>query len=281
MFIANTVHEAKKQVKIWKNNNNTIGFVPTMGFLHDGHLSLIKQSVAKNHKTVVSIFVNPIQFSPNEDMDKYPRDFEADRAMCHNAEVDLIFYPKTDEMYPKDFSTYVDMDGLTKELCGKSRVNHFRGVCTVVTKLLNIIKADRAYFGQKDAQQLAVVRRMVRDLSMDVEIINCPTVREEDGLAKSSRNSYLSTAEREAAQVVSQAVFKGEYLVKVGEVNVLKVVEAMKAIIQAEPLAKIDYIEIVDLYAMDKIEKIKGSVLGAVAVYIGKTRLIDNFVCER
>ena len=278
MTVTNTVQATRNQIKEWKKSGYTIGFVPTMGFLHEGHCSLIEYSAKANDKTVVSIFVNPIQFGPSEDLKSYPRDFEADKIMCREAGTDLIFYPEVEAMYAKDFCTYVDMEGsLTKTLCGKSRPSHFRGVCTVVNKLFNIVMPDYAYFGQKDAQQLAVIKRMVRDLSMDVEIIGCPIVREADGLAKSSRNSYLSPEERKAAQVVSQAIFEGELLVNSGEKSVKKVTQAMEQIIQAEPLARIDYIEVIDLDTFNGIDEIKAPVLGAVAVYIGKTRLIDNF----
>ena len=280
MVITTTIQETRAQIKSWKIEGKTIGFVPTMGFLHEGHRGLLTRSVAENDKTVVSIFVNPMQFGPAEDLDKYPRDFDADSMMCQKAKADLIFYPEASEMYPKDFCTYVDMDGLTRGLCGKSRPVHFRGVCTVVAKLFNIVTADRAYFGQKDAQQLAVIRRMVRDLSMDIEIMACPTVREADGLAKSSRNSYLSPKERAAALVVSKAVFEGERIIKSGELDSAKVVRAMEEIVQAEPLAKIDYLELVDLYTLERVKEIKSPVLGAAAVYIGKTRLIDNFIWE-
>jgi len=277
MLIINTIKDTRNQIKAWKKSGYTVGFVPTMGFLHEGHRSLIEYSVAENDKTVVSIFVNPIQFGPNEDLEKYPRDFEADRAMCQEVGADLIFFPEVKEMYPEGFYTYVDMESLTKGLCGASRPIHFRGVCTVVNKLFNITVPDKAYFGQKDAQQLAVIKRMVRDLSMDVEVIGCPIVRESDGLAKSSRNSYLSPEERKAAQVVSRAIFEGERLVKSGEICVEKVTQAMEAIVQAEPLARIDYIEIVDCDTLSQIDEIKGNVLGAAAVYFGKTRLIHNF----
>ncbi|MCL2398883.1 MAG: pantoate--beta-alanine ligase [Defluviitaleaceae bacterium] len=276
MIIANTIQEVRAHVYGWKKYH-TIGFVPTMGYLHEGHLSLIERSVAENAKTIVSIFVNPMQFSPTEDLDKYPRDLESDKAMCRKAGANLIFYPQVEEIYPKDFYSYVDMEGLTKELCGKTRANHFRGVCTVVNKLFNIVAADRAYFGQKDAQQLAVIKKMVRDLNMDIEIIGCPIIREVDGLAKSSRNSYLSLEERKAAQVVSQAIFKGEELVKSGEISAKNIIESMTKIVQTEPLAKIDYIEIVDLDTLEKIQEVTKPTLGAVAIYIGKTRLIDNF----
>lgn len=280
MLVINTIKGTRDQIKAWKKSGYTVGFVPTMGFLHEGHRSLIEHSVAKNDKTAVSIFVNPIQFGPCEDLEKYPRDFEADRAMCKEVGADLIFFPEVEEMYPEGFYTYVDMENLTKGLCGKSRPVHFRGVCTVVNKLFNITIPDRAYFGQKDAQQLAVIKRMVRDLGMDVEVVGCPTIREPDGLAKSSRNSYLSIEERKAAQVVSRAIFEGERLVKSGETCVKKVIQAMEGIVKKEPLAKIDYIEIVDLGDLSKIDEIKGPVLGAAAVFIGKTRLIDNFIAN-
>ena len=277
MIIANTVIGAREQVKQWKKESCTVGLVPTMGFLHEGHKSLIDRSAVENDKTVVSIFVNPIQFGPAEDLKKYPKDFKADSAMCREAKADMLFSPEVDEMYSEDFGTFINVDGLTKTLCGKSRPGHFRGVCTVVAKLFNIIPANRAYFGQKDAQQLAVIKRMARDLSMDIEVIACPIVRESDGLAKSSRNSYLSPEERIAAFVVSRAVFEGERLVKSGAKNAGFVISAMEAIVRAEPLAKIDYIEIVDLFTMEKADEINGPVLGALAVYIGKTRLIDNW----
>lgn len=279
MKTVETVSELKEILRAWREENLSIGFVPTMGFLHEGHTSLIERSAADNDKTVVSIFVNPMQFGPNEDLEAYPRDFETDKAMCMEAGADLIFYPSVKEIYPDGFHTYVDMGGLTQGLCGKSRPIHFRGVCTVVAKLFNYVPADRAYFGQKDAQQLAVIRQMARDLSFDIEIIGCPTVREPDGLAKSSRNSYLSPEERQAAVVVSKSVFEGKRMVESGERSA-RIVQAMTDIIQAEPLAKIDYVELVDLYTMEKVKEVNGPVLGAVAVYIGKTRLIDNFIWD-
>lgn len=282
MQITYNIQETKSQIRAWKKSGYSVGFVPTMGYLHEGHQSLIQQSVAENDKTVVSIFVNPIQFAPTEDFDKYPRDFNADTKLCGKTGADLIFIPDKEEMYAGDFSTFIDMDGVTKELCGKSRPTHFRGVCTVVNKLFNIITPDRAYFGQKDAQQLAVVKRMVRDLNMDVNIIGCPIIREKDGLARSSRNIYLSPEERKAALVLSRAVFEGERLVRSGERSAKSVITAMKGIIDSEPLAKIDYIEIVDNNSIEKINTItNGSeVLGAIAIFIGNTRLIDNFICE-
>jgi len=280
MKITYKIQETKEQIKEWKKNGCSIGFVPTLGFLHEGHLSLIQKSTEENDKTVVSIFVNPIQFGSSEDFSDYPKDLQTDAEMCEKMGVELIFNPSVEEMYPSDFNTFVVMDGVTRELCGKSRPIHFRGVCTVVNKLFNIITPDRAYFGQKDAQQLAVVSRMVKDLSMDVQIIGCPIVREEDGLAKSSRNYYLSSEERLAARILSKAIFEGERLVMEGERNSEKVISLMKSIIETEPLARIDYIEIVDSKSIEKITTIQGSVLAAMAVFIGKARLLDNFICE-
>ena len=200
MKIAETVAEVRQQVKAWRKEGLTVGLVPTMGYLHEGHQSLIAKACEQNDRVVVSVFVNPTQFGPNEDLESYPRDLEHDAALCESTGAALIFHPTPAEMYPKGFCSFVDMDVLTKELCGLSRPVHFRGVCTVVSKLLHIVQPDRAYFGEKDAQQLAVIRRMVLDLNMDVEIVGCPIVREADGLAKSSRNTYLSPEERKAAK---------------------------------------------------------------------------------
>jgi len=280
MIIVHTIKEVKEQVKEWKKQGHRIGFVPTMGYLHEGHQSLILRSVKENEKTVVSIFVNPTQFAPSEDLTSYPRDLQADAKLCKKTGVDLIFHPSVEEMYAADSCTFVDMDGVTKELCGKSRPTHFRGVCTVVNKLFHIVAADRAYFGQKDAQQLSVIKRMVRDFDMDVEIIGCPIVRETDGLAKSSRNTYLNPEERQAALVLSKTIFEAERLIISGERSSDKIIAQMRAMIQAEPLAKIDYIEVVNSISIEKIEVIQGSVLIAIAVFIGKTRLIDNFIRE-
>ena len=233
------------------------------------------QGMRHNDKVVVSIFVNPMQFGPTEDLATYPRDLDHDAALCESAGVDLIFHPEPEEMYEKDFCSFVDMTGLTEGLCGKTRPIHFRGVCTVVNKFFNIVTPDRAYFGQKDGQQLAVIKRMVRDLNMDIEIIGCPIVREEDGLAKSSRNTYLSPEERKAALILSKTVALGKELAKT-EKDANKVVEAMKKNIETEPMAKIDYVEAVDALSMEPVEKLEGTCMLAMAVYIGKTRLIDN-----
>lgn len=280
MKIAYTVEDVKSQVRQWKKEGLTVGLVPTMGYLHEGHESLIKRAVAENDRVVVSVFLNPTQFAPNEDLASYPRDFEADTKLCEGAGAALVFHPEPSEMYAEDACTFVDMTAVTKELCGKSRPIHFRGVCTVVNKLMNISMADRAYFGQKDAQQLAVIRRMVRDLDMNVEVVGCPIIREADGLAKSSRNTYLSEEERKAGLVLSQAVKLGQKLVAEGEKSAAAVTGAMSELISAEPLAKIDYVSMVSWDSIEPVETIEGPVLVAMAVYIGKTRLIDNFIYE-
>lgn len=275
MKIVGTVKEVREQVKEWKKQGLSVGFVPTMGYLHEGHKSLMDAARKGNDKVVVSIFVNPMQFGPTEDLATYPRDLDHDAALCESAGVDLIFHPEAEEMYEKDFCSFVDMTGLTEGLCGKTRPIHFRGVCTVVNKLFNIVTPDHAYFGQKDGQQLAVIKRMVRDLNMDIEIVGCPIVREEDGLAKSSRNTYLSPEERKAALILSKTVALGKELAKT-EKDANKVVEAMKKNIETEPIAKIDYVEAVDALSMAPVEKLEGACMLAMAVYIGKTRLIDN-----
>ena len=280
MILARTVNEVKAQVREWKSQGLSVGLVPTMGYLHEGHQSLIKRAVAENDKVVVSVFVNPIQFAPNEDLETYPRDLEADCALCESTGAAMVFHPEPEEMYGDDFTTFVDMTGVTKELCGKSRPTHFRGVCTVVNKLFNIAMPDRAYFGQKDAQQLAVIRRMVRNLNMNLEVVGCPIIRESDGLAKSSRNTYLSPEERKAALVLSKAIFMGERMIKDGEHDGEKVLSAMRELIESEPLARIDYGEMVKWDSIEIHHKVDGPVLVAIAVYIGKTRLIDNFIAE-
>ena len=280
MNIATTVEQAKQTVRQWKAEGLTMGLVPTMGYLHEGHESLIKRAVAECDRVMVSVFLNPIQFAPNEDLATYPRDFDADIVLIENAGADLVFHPEPSELYAPDACTFVNVEGITSELCGKTRPTHFRGVCTVVSKLMNISQADRAYFGQKDAQQLAVVRRMVLDLNMNVEVVGCPIVREEDGLAKSSRNTYLSPAEREAALVLSRAVREGERLMEEGKRDAKTILSAMRAIIEAEPLARIDYVEMVSWDGIKPVDVADSSVLVAMAVYIGKTRLIDNFIFE-
>ena len=277
MKIVKTVQEVRDIVNEWRKEGLTVGLVPTMGYLHEGHQSLIAKSVAQNDRTVVSIFLNPIQFGPTEDLESYPRDPERDAKLCEDTGADLIFRPDVSDMYYDDFCTFVDMDIITKNLCGKSRPTHFRGVFTVVLKLFNIVKPDRAYFGQKDAQQLAVIKRMVRDFNIDIEIVGCPIVREADGLAKSSRNTYLNPEERKAALILSHSLKKGIDVIKTGETNSKKIIAAITEVINTEPLAKIDYVSVVDAVTMQDVEAIKNDVLVAIAVKIGKTRLIDNF----
>ena len=216
MKIYGEIAKVRETVKAWKAQGLTVGFVPTMGYLHEGHKSLIDAARKENDRVVVSIFVNPMQFGPKEDLASYPRDLDKDAKLCEAAGVDVIFHPEPEEMYTPQFCSYVDMNGLTTELCGKTRPTHFRGVCTVVSKLFNIVQPDRAYFGQKDAQQLAVIKHMVDDLNMNVEVIGCPIIREEDGLAKSSRNTYLSAEERKAALILSKTIFMGQKMVEEG-----------------------------------------------------------------
>jgi len=278
MKVAETIKEVREQVQEWKRQGLSVGLVPTMGYLHEGHKSLIVRAVAENDRVVVSDFVNPIQFGPKEDLESYPRDFAHDAEICREVGAALVFHPQPEEMYHEDFSSFVDMDTLTGGLCGKSRPTHFRGVCTVVSKLFHIVTPDRAYFGQKDAQQLAVIRHMASDLDFGIEIVGCPIVREEDGLAKSSRNTYLSEQERKAALVLSQSLKEGKALLDAGEKDASKIVGAIVKRIEGEPLAKIDYVEVVDWDTLKPVEKIEKTVLAAVAVYIGKTRLIDNFI---
>lgn len=280
MKVVKTISEVRAQVKDWKKAGLSVGLVPTMGYLHEGHKSLIERACQENDKVVVSIFVNPTQFGPNEDFAAYPRDLERDAALCESVGAALVFHPEPEEMYGEGFHTYVNMEVLSETLCGKTRPIHFRGVCTVVSKLFHIVTPDRAYFGQKDAQQLAIIKRMVRDLNFDIEIVGCPIVREPDGLAKSSRNTYLSPEERKAALILSQAIHLGQELTQNGETDAEKIVQEMKNLIETEPLAKIDYVQAVDAVSMQSVSKMEGAVLVAMAVYIGKTRLIDNFIYE-
>jgi len=276
MKIVKTIEEVREYIKEWRTEGLSIGLVPTMGYLHEGHLSLIRHA-SENDRIVVSIFVNPMQFGPQEDLSSYPKDLDSDSKMCEENGVDLIFNPEPEEMYELDFCSYVDMSVLTEELCGLSRPVHFRGVCTVVSKLFNIITPDRAYFGEKDAQQLAIIKRMVRDLNVNIEVIGCPIIREKDGLAKSSRNTYLNEEERNAALALSKSIQIGEKRLADGERDASVLVNVMKDCIEKEPLAKIDYLKVVDVVSMRQVEKIVSPVLVAMAVYIGKTRLIDNF----
>ncbi len=278
IIVAKTIDEVRAQVAKWQAEGKSVGLVPTMGFLHAGHGSLIKKAVKQNDEVIVSDFVNPTQFGPNEDLESYPRDFEADKNFCTKLGASLIFNPEPDEMYDRP-RAYVSIEELSDGLCGARRPIHFKGVCTVVSKLFNITKANRAYFGEKDAQQLAIIKKMVKDLNFDIEIIGCPIVREEDGLAMSSRNTYLSAEERKAALCLSRAIKAGKENIKEG-MSTKQLTSLMAEVIEAEPLAKIDYIEAVDGEMLQNIEKVEGNVLVAMAVYIGNTRLIDNFSWE-
>lgn len=277
LMIYSSPADVQAQTLAWKRAGLTVGLVPTMGYLHEGHASLIKRAAAECDRVVVSVFVNPTQFGPNEDLESYPRDFEHDKALVAECGAHLIFAPTPDDMYSPGAATWVTVEGLTKELCGRSRPIHFRGVATVVNKLMNIAQPDRAYFGEKDAQQLAVIRRMVKDLNMPVEVVGCPIVREADGLAKSSRNTYLNAAERQAALVLSRSLAEGKKLLEAGETKAQTVCARITEVINAEPAARIDYVQAVDADSIEPVAAVNGTVLFAIAVFIGKTRLIDNF----
>lgn len=280
MKVVKTIQEVRAQVREWRKEGLTVGLVPTMGYLHEGHQSLIRKSVSENDRTVVSVFVNPIQFGPNEDLEAYPRDLNRDRKAVEEAGGDLIFHPEPSEMYPGHFTSFIDTTETTELLCGAVRPIHFRGVCTVVGKLFNIVLPDKAYFGQKDAQQLATIRRFVRDLNFPVEIVACPIVREEDGLAKSSRNTYLNPQERQAALILSKSLKLGKAAIEQGERNAQRIIDIIRQNLQTEPLARVDYVEVVDFENIQRVETIQGETLVAIAVYIGKTRLIDNFIIK-
>ena len=275
MEIITTIENIRSIVNHWKDKGYSIGFVPTMGYLHDGHAALIDQARKDNDKVIVSIFVNPTQFGENEDLNSYPRDINRDKSLCETHKADIIFSPTSDEMY-HDRKAFVNIVELSDTLCGISRPIHFKGVCTVITKLFNIIQPTNAYFGEKDAQQLAIIRKMVYDLNFPVNIIGVPIVRESDGLAKSSRNTYLSKEERKAATILYKAVQMGKQTIKRGA-SADSIINTMTEIINTEPLAKIDYVSVVDANTMQPVHEITSPVLVAIAVYIGSTRLIDNF----
>jgi len=263
-------------VKMMKKEGKSIGLVPTMGYLHEGHLSLVK--AAKKHTDVVimSIFINPIQFGPKEDFEKYPRDLKLDEEMAREAGVDVVFYPSLKDIYPEGYATYVTVEKLTGNLCGESRPGHFRGVATVVTKLFNIVKPEVAYFGQKDMQQALMIKKMAFDLNMDIEVKIMPVIREKDGLAMSSRNMYLSDAERRDAAVLHQSLKNAETLIKNGERDARKVIKAIEDMIKARQSARIEYVKLVDARALKDVKMITGEIALAVAVFFGNTRLIDN-----
>ena len=278
MIIAKTIEEVRNQMVHWKAEDLSIGLCPTMGYLHEGHLSLIEASKKENDRTVATIFVNPMQFGPTEDLAKYPRDFDRDSAMLEERGCDMVFAPADDEMYEEDFCSFVDMTGVSEGLCGASRPVMFRGVCTVLTKLINIVNPNRMYLGKKDAQQLAVVRRMVRDLNFDLEVVGCPTVREEDGLAKSSRNTYLNQEERIAARKLSRSLRSAQESIASGESRSDAIKDTIVSGLSDDPLLKIDYVEAVDGLTMKPVEELKDGDLVAIAVWDGTTRLIDNFI---
>jgi pantoate--beta-alanine ligase len=276
MITVKTVGEMKSLVRRWKSEGKTVGFVPTMGYLHEGHLSLVRESKKRTDVTVVSIFVNPTQFGPKEDFKKYPRDLVKDFAFLETGGVDCLFYPDAGDIYPPGYRTFVEVHGLQDRLCGKSRPGHFRGVATVVLKLFNIVSPDLAFFGAKDAQQILIIQKMAADLNLDVDVVTCPIVREPDGLALSSRNAYLSPDERKAAPVLSRSLAAAEKLIAAGERDVTKVMAAIRSVIGGEPQARIDYVEAVDPANLEPVIEIRGDVLIALAVFIGSTRLIDN-----
>ena len=281
MKIIDSISRMHTMVKIIKKEGKSMGLVPTMGYLHDGHASLMRTARAHTDVVVMSIFVNPLQFGPHEDFEKYPRDFARDEDLARRSGVDIIFYPKQAEMYPADYRTYVDVEGLTSGLCGASRPGHFKGVTTVVAKLFSIVKPDMAYFGQKDAQQAIVIKRMVEDLNMGIDVKVLPTVREKDGLAMSSRNVYLSKEERADAGILGKSLKTAEkMIVGSSERDPKKVIAAMSDMIKAAPSARIGYISIVDAKNLQTVEVISGEVLVALAVFIGKTRLIDNIILK-
>lgn len=276
MKTATRIDQVREAVSQWKSQGKSIGLVPTMGYLHRGHGSLVKKAAEENDVVIVSNFVNPTQFGKNEDLNSYPRDLDADYKLCESLGADLMFCPQPQEMYDNPLA-FVNIDLLSQWLCGKSRPVHFRGVCTVVTKLFNITKADRAYFGEKDAQQLLIIKKMVKDLNFDVEIVGCPIVREADGLAMSSRNAYLNEQERKAAKCLSKSIELGKSKIKKGMIA-QELKDYMKEAIEREPLAEIDYLEVVDLNTLQPVDRIDESVLVAMAVNFDKARLLDNFM---
>ena len=280
MQIIKTIAEMKMFTADARTRGQTIGLVPTMGYLHEGHLTLVRESASKSDVNVVSIFVNPLQFGQGEDYGEYPRDLTRDAALAEGAGVDVIFAPTAAEMYPKGYNTFVEVLGVTESLCGRSRPGHFQGVTTVVNKLFNIIQPNFAFFGQKDAQQVLVIQKMVADLNMNLEIIVVPIVRETDGLAMSSRNVYLSPEERQAALVLSRSLAQARLMTEQGERNPEEVKSAVKRFISEEPLAKIDYVELLSIPNLEPTEHLQRRNLLALAVFVGKTRLIDNLVLE-
>lgn len=277
MRLIHSLADLRTAIAQAKAAGHSIGLVPTMGYLHEGHLSLIRRARQENDRVVVSIFVNPTQFGPNEDLEAYPRDAERDMALMRAAETDIAFFPTREALYPQGYTTYVQVEGpMTQTLCGRSRPTHFRGVTTIVAKLFHLVEPQRAYFGQKDAQQVAVIEKMVRDLNFNLQVVVCPIVREADGLAMSSRNTYLSAQQRTDACVLSQALFEARDQVTEGERHAATIGRLIRGRIMAVPDAQIDYVSIVDANTLADLETLTGEVLIAVAVKLGRTRLIDN-----
>ena len=281
MKILKTLDEVKAWSRKVQQDGETLGLVPTMGYLHAGHLSLAQKSISTCDRTVVSIFVNPKQFGPNEDLDTYPHDLEADQRELEQLGVDALFLPTADDMYPEGFQTYVHVEEITDKLCGKSRRKLFRGVTTLVLKLFNIVRPHSAFFGEKDRQQLEVIRKMVDDLNLDVKIVGLPIIREPDGLAMSSRNQYLGKAERKTAQSLHEALQQAQQLVAQGESSVATLRSRMRNIIEREGQAQVDYISVCDPQRFEELEEIQGKAMIALAVHVGKARLIDNCLIER
>ncbi len=281
MLVINYKDELRAALKQLRTAGKSIGLVPTMGYLHDGHRSLIHRARQDNGAVVVSVFVNPTQFGPNEDLEAYPRDAERDLALMRAEETDITFFPSAREMYPEGFTTYVQVEGpMTKVLCGRSRPGHFRGVATVVSKLFHLVAPDRAYFGQKDAQQVAVIQQMVRDLDFDTQIVACPTLREADGLAMSSRNVYLSELQRKQAPIIYQALLEARDIIAKGERNAAAIAQNIEKRLLTIDSAAVDYVSVADARTLAEIETLAGAVLIAVAVKVGRTRLIDNIRIE-
>lgn len=278
MQTVSSIEALRKIIKSKKSEGKSIGFVPTMGYLHKGHLSLIKRAKEENDFVVISIFVNPTQFEANEDLNIYPRDLERDIELSRKNKVDLIFHPRVETMYPERSKTTINVTDITEKLCGASRPGHFQGVTTIVTKLFNIISPHRAYFGEKDAQQLAVIQKMVEDLNIDIEIVPCPIVREKDGLAMSSRNVNLTYEDRKAALVLYKSLITAKDIIEQGEKEIDTIYKTIKSIIESEKKVDIDYIEIIDFPTLKTIQKIEDKVLIALAAKVGKVRLIDNII---
>ena len=278
MITIETIRAMRTAVRNFRTVGQTVGFVPTMGYLHEGHLSLVRASKAKMDRTVVSIFVNPTQFGPEEDLDRYPRDLARDRALLEREGVDVLFHPSREEMYPDGFRTGVEVRGLQDRLCGRTRPGHFAGVCTVVMKLFQIVRPDAAFFGHKDAQQATIVRRMARDMDLDLVVRAMPTVREKDGLAMSSRNAYLTPEERAAAPVLFRSLERARALYEEGEREAARIAEAVRETLRGEPLAAVEYADVVDPGELLPLERVEGEALVALAVRFGRTRLIDNLL---